>query len=51
MQTRRNFLGKTVMTAAALGAFPLRAMAQSAKPPGPGKVMDVLSAAERDTSW
>lgn len=44
MQTRRNFLSKTVMTAAALGAFPLRAMAQSAKPPGPGKVMDVLSA-------
>lgn len=44
MQTRRNFLGKTVMAAAALGAFPLRAMAQSAKPPGPGKVMDALSA-------
>lgn len=44
MQTRRNFLGKAVAAAAALGSFPPLALAEAAKPPGPSKVMDTLSA-------
>jgi 2-methylcitrate dehydratase PrpD len=44
MQTRRNFLGKAVAAAAALGSFPSLALAEAAKPAGPSKVMDTLSA-------
>src|SRR5215470_2099736 len=44
MQTRRDFLGKAVTAAAALGSFPPLALAEAAKPAGPSKVMDTLSA-------
>jgi len=44
MQTRRKFLSKAVAAAAALGSFPPLALAEAAKPAGPSKVMDTLSA-------
>src|SRR5499427_7200131 len=42
MQSRRKFLG-TAAAAATLGSLPVRVLAEAAKP-GPGKVMDALSA-------
>ena len=42
MQSRRKFLG-TAAAAATLGSLPVRVFAEAAKP-GPGKVMDALSA-------